>query len=127
MYAIVCTGSDFAHAVGVVSRYFSNPDKEHWNTIKWILGYLEGAFKLCLCFGNGKTMLDGYTDVDMTGDLNNKKSISGYLMIFTRGQCHGKISYRSVSPFPVRRQSISQSLDHKKRIFGCRNSFRSWV
>ena len=29
MYAMVCTRSDIAQAVGVVSRYMSNPKKEH--------------------------------------------------------------------------------------------------
>ncbi|KAJ9687764.1 hypothetical protein PVL29_016295 [Vitis rotundifolia] len=29
MYAMVCTRLDIAHSVGVVSRFFSNPCKEH--------------------------------------------------------------------------------------------------
>ena len=29
MYAMVCTRPDITHAVGVVSRFFSNPGKEH--------------------------------------------------------------------------------------------------
>ena len=85
MYAMVCTRLDIAHAVGVVSQYLSNPRKEHWNAVKWILRYLKGTSKLCLCFGNGKTMLDGYADADMAGDLDNRKSTSGYLMTFAGG------------------------------------------
>ena len=85
MYAMVCTRPDIAHAVGVVSRYLSNPGKEHWNAVKWILRYLKGTSRLCLCFDNGKTMLDGYTDADMAGDLDNRKSTFGYLMIFAGG------------------------------------------
>jgi hypothetical protein len=34
MYAMVCTRSDIAHAVGVLSRYMSKPGKEHWTTVK---------------------------------------------------------------------------------------------
>ena len=30
MYAMVCTIPDIAHAVGVVSRFLSNPEKEHF-------------------------------------------------------------------------------------------------
>ena len=33
MYAMVCIRPDIAHAVGVVSRYMSNPGKEHWKAI----------------------------------------------------------------------------------------------
>lgn len=70
MYAMVCTRPDIAYAVGVVSRFLSNPGKEHWAAIKWILRYLRGTSSLCLCFGNGKPVLDGYTDADMAGDLD---------------------------------------------------------
>ena len=35
MYAMACTRPDIAHAVGVVSRFLSNPSKEHWAAIKW--------------------------------------------------------------------------------------------
>ena len=35
-YAMVCTRPDIAHAVGTVSRFLSNPDREHWNVVKWI-------------------------------------------------------------------------------------------
>ncbi len=40
MYAMVCTRLDISHAVGVVSRYMSNPGKQHWEAVKWILRYL---------------------------------------------------------------------------------------
>ena len=85
MYAMVCTRPDIAHAVGVVSRFLSNPGKEHWAAVKWILRYLRGTSKVCLCFGNGKPMLDGFTDSDMAGDVDSRKSTSGYLMTFAGG------------------------------------------
>ena len=34
MYAMVCTRPDIAHSVGVLSRFMSNPGKEHWTTVK---------------------------------------------------------------------------------------------
>ncbi|CAL1383495.1 unnamed protein product [Linum trigynum] len=82
MYAMVCTRPDIAHAVGIVSRFLSNPGKEHWRAVKWILRYLRGTSRVCLCFGNGKTILDGYTDANMAGDVDSRKSTSGYMMTF---------------------------------------------
>ena len=41
MYVMICTMSDIAHTVGVVSRHLFNPGKEHWNAVKWILRYLK--------------------------------------------------------------------------------------
>ena len=40
MYAMVCTRPDIAHAVGVLSRFMSNPGKEHWTVVKWVFKYL---------------------------------------------------------------------------------------
>ena len=34
MYVMVCTRPDITHSVGVVSRFLSNPEKEHWAAVK---------------------------------------------------------------------------------------------
>ena len=62
MYTMVCTRPDIAHAVQVVSRFLSNPRKEHWAVVKWILRYMRGTSRVCLCFGSGKPILEEYTD-----------------------------------------------------------------
>ena len=85
MYALVCTRPDIAFAVGVVSRFLSNPGKEHWAAVKWILRYLRGTSKACLCFGSGKPVLEAYTDADWAGDVDSRKSTSGYLVTFAGG------------------------------------------
>jgi len=85
MYAMVCTRPDIGYAVGVVSRFLSNPRKEHWSAVKWILRYLKGTAKKCLCFGKGNQMLAGYVDADMAGDVDPRKSTSGYLITFAGG------------------------------------------
>ena len=41
MYAMLCTRPDICYAVGVVSRYQSNPGPEHWIAVKHILKYLR--------------------------------------------------------------------------------------
>jgi hypothetical protein len=85
MYAMVCMRPDIAHVVGVVSWFLSNPGKEHCAAVKWILRYLRGTSRVCLCFGNGKQVLDGFTDVDMAGDIDSRKSTSGYLITYSGG------------------------------------------
>lgn len=85
MYAMVCTRPDIAHSVGVVSRFLSNPGKEHWAAVKWILRYLRGTSKICLSFGICKPELVGFTDADMAGDVDSRKSTSGYLITFSGG------------------------------------------
>jgi hypothetical protein len=85
MYAMVCTRPDIAHAVGTVSRFLSNPGREHWNAVKWVLRYLRGTTCMRLCFGGDKPTLEGYSDSDMAGDIDSRKSTSGYMIKFAGG------------------------------------------
>ena len=85
MYAMVCTRPDIAHAVSTVSRFMSNPGRPHWEAVKWILRYLRGSTNLKLCFGSSEPVLVAYTDADMAGDVDNRKSISGYLITYAGG------------------------------------------
>ena len=41
MYAMLCTRPDICYAVGIVSRYQSNPGMGHWIAVKHILKYLR--------------------------------------------------------------------------------------
>ncbi|KAK4286499.1 hypothetical protein QN277_003048 [Acacia crassicarpa] len=85
MYAMVNTRPDLTHVVGMVSRYLSNLGKDHWEAVKWIFKYLRGTKNLCLRFGGSKVELLGFTDADLGGDVDSRKSTSGYLMTFAGG------------------------------------------
>jgi len=85
MYVMVCTIPYIAYEVGVVSIFLSNLGKGYWNDVKWILRYLRGPAKQCLCFGNENQLLIGYIDGDMAGDVHFRKSTSGYLITFAGG------------------------------------------
>ncbi|CAM8978466.1 unnamed protein product [Rhodiola kirilowii] len=119
MYAMVCTRPDIAHAVGVVSRFLSNPGKKHWEAVKWIFRYMRGTFKLGITFGNEKSIHVGYTDSDMAGNEDDRKSTSGYLMTFAGGAvCHCNRDYRSMLPYQQRRLDILQQQKLAKRYCG---------
>jgi ATP-binding cassette subfamily B (MDR/TAP) protein 1 len=82
MYAMVCTRLDISHAVGVVSRYMSNPGKQHWEVVKWILRYLRGTTEKCLTFRKDELKLEGYVDSDFAGEVDNRRSTTGYVFTF---------------------------------------------
>jgi hypothetical protein len=46
MYAMMCTWPDICYAVGLVSRFQSNPGQNHWKAIKRILRYLKRNSRL---------------------------------------------------------------------------------
>lgn len=68
----------------MTSRFLSNPRKEHWDIVKWILGYLRGTSNACLCFRGRTLVLKGFIDADLVGDLDHRKSILGFLFTYTR-------------------------------------------
>ena len=61
----------------------SNPGKEHWEAVKWILRYLRGSSTSVLVFRKSELGLQGYVDADNGGDLDSRKSTSGY--VYTLG------------------------------------------
>ena len=83
MYAMLCTRPDICYAVGVVSRYQSNPGREHWIAVKHILKYLKRTRGNMLVYSGDDLNLLGYTDSDFQGDRDYRKSTSG--SVFTLG------------------------------------------
>ena len=49
----------------------STHSREHWAAVKWILRYLKGTSGVCLRYGVGKPVLEGFTDSDMSGDVDS--------------------------------------------------------
>jgi len=84
VYAMVFTRIDIAHVVGVLSKFMSKPQKENWTRFKWIFSYLCGTIYYGLCY-QGRLGLDrvleihGFGDVDWAGDLDQRRSTSGYV------------------------------------------------
>ena len=52
---------------------FHDTGKEQWKVVKWILRYLKGTSNMCLRFGSGKPQFDGFTDSDMSADVDTGK------------------------------------------------------
>ena len=92
MYAMLCTRPDICFAVGMVSRYQSNPGREHWTAVKHILKYLKRTREYMLVYQADSVVPIGYTDSDFQSDRDSRKSTSGY--VFTLGG--GAISWRSI-------------------------------
>ncbi|KAH9697268.1 Integrase catalytic domain-containing protein [Citrus sinensis] len=93
MYAMVCTSPDISQAVSMISRYIHNPGKNQWLAVKWILRYLYGIVDVGLLFKKdcGQQCV-GYCDSDFLGDLDKRRSTTGY--VFTLGG--GPVSWRSI-------------------------------
>ncbi|XP_047320751.1 secreted RxLR effector protein 161-like [Impatiens glandulifera] len=84
MYAMVCTRPDLAHAVSVDNRFMGDPGKEHWQAVKRIFRYLRGTSDIGLSYGgDSQCLVSGYSDSDYAGDVDSRRSMTGY--VFTLG------------------------------------------
>ncbi|KAH9753523.1 hypothetical protein KPL71_015101 [Citrus sinensis] len=79
MFVMICTRPDIAQAVGAVSRYMANPSGEHWIVVKRIMRYIKGTSDVALCYGGSEFTVRGYVDSDFAGDLDKRKSTTGYM------------------------------------------------
>ena len=76
---LVHTRPDIAYSVGVVSRFMERPTVMHMNAVKRILRYIKGTadFGLMYSSGNKNNILTGYSDSDLAGNLDDRKSTGG--------------------------------------------------
>ena len=94
MYLAVATRPDIAHAVGVLSRFSSNPGPTHWTALKHLCRYLQGTKDAKLCYGPDSEqgeLFTAYADADFGGDPDTRRSTSG--MVVKMGT--GAISWAS--------------------------------
>lgn len=88
MYLAVCTRPDIAHATGLCARYTHKPTSGHLTAAKHILRYLKGTDKLGITYGGNKNQhLDfyGLCDADYAGDVNTRRSTTGYIFLLNGG------------------------------------------
>lgn len=82
---LVNTRPDIAYAVGIVSRFMESPTTEHMAAVKQILRYIRGTLDLgCMYMKKGvkEPYLMGYSDSDMAGDVDDRKSTTGVVYYF---------------------------------------------
>ncbi|GKV14990.1 hypothetical protein SLEP1_g25791 [Rubroshorea leprosula] len=83
---LTATRLDIMHGVSLISRYMEHPKELHLQTAKRILRYLCGTADFGLFYKKGdQTDLVGFTDNDYAGDLDDRKSTSGFVFMLGSG------------------------------------------
>ncbi|POM68330.1 Integrase catalytic core protein [Phytophthora palmivora] len=83
MYLATSTRPDIAYAVGEVAKFCERYNKSHWVAAKRILKYLKTTQDVGLVFNGGiKGELVGYADANWAGDLDTRRSTTGYVFFF---------------------------------------------
>ena len=110
MYAMLCTRPYICYAIGIVSRYQSNPGLAHWIVVKHILKYLRRMRNYMLIYSGADLNPIGYTDSDFMSDKDSRKLTSG--SVFTLGG--GAMVWTS-----VKQSSIADSTMEAEYIAAC--------
>jgi len=82
------TRPDIGFAVGYVSRFMAEPREDHLAAVKHLLRYVAGTRDYGLVYprrSRGELELTGFSDSDMAGDVNGRRSTTGVL--FFLGAC----------------------------------------
>ncbi|XP_065846872.1 uncharacterized protein [Euphorbia lathyris] len=76
---VAITRPDVSFAVNKVSQFMHQPTTEHWKAVKRILRYLRSTPDHGLRIQRSRSLdITGYTDADWGGDIDDRKSTSGY-------------------------------------------------
>ncbi|XP_015163075.1 uncharacterized mitochondrial protein AtMg00810-like [Solanum tuberosum] len=87
---------DIMHDVSL-SRYMESPKEMHLLAAKRIFRYLQGTTNYGLFYAKGeKADLVGFTDSDFAGDLDDRKSTSGYVFMMGSGAISWSLRKQSI-------------------------------
>ena len=91
-YLSVATRPDITFAVSNMARFSSKPTTQHWTGVKRIMRYLQGTINHGILYTKlSSRECIGFSDADWAGDLDNRRSTSGYLFQISGGP----VSWRS--------------------------------
>lgn len=86
MYLTVATRPDISFAVGLACRYLNGPNENHVNLVKRIFKYIKGTISFGIRFESNFALdLVCFSDADYAGDVDTRKSTSGFVFMFGTG------------------------------------------
>lgn len=114
MYLSIATRPDITFAVNQARRHLEKPTTTHWKAVKRILKYLKGTINHGLQFKcDQKKELLAYSDADYAGDLQMRRSTTGYVLRFASGT----VSWNS-----QRQQAVALSTTDAEYMAACQIS-----
>ncbi|XP_020698062.1 uncharacterized protein LOC110110778 [Dendrobium catenatum] len=75
---LTLTRPDITHAVNRAYQFMHQPTVDNFEKLKQILRYLRGSIHNGIPISRGNLQLSSYTDSDWAGDIQDRKSTTGY-------------------------------------------------
>jgi hypothetical protein len=101
LYLAMVSRFDIMNSVRELTRFMQEPGMEHWAAVKRVMRYIKGTIDVPLIFGPfppGEVVLVGYSDSDWAGELDTRRSTTGYVFLMAGGDgkpCSGAVSVNS--------------------------------
>lgn len=82
MYLATNTRPDISYSVGILSRFLERPTENHWNMAMRVLRYIRGTRHIGLNYRTDENSFElvGWADADWAGDLETRRSCSGFII-----------------------------------------------
>jgi hypothetical protein len=112
IYAMLGTRPDLAFTVSTLSKYCSNPTPKHSIVALQVLRYFQKTTDIGITYGGQEnpivdkalrnstglriTSLTGFSDSDWAGDLDTRKSTSGYIFLLYGGAISWKSAKQNI-------------------------------
>ena len=80
LYLSINTRPDISYSVGVLARYCVSPTYRACKAIIRILSYLRSTIDVDIKFRAESLNILGYSDADWAGDLDSRRSTTGYVV-----------------------------------------------
>eukprot|EP00253_Pinus_taeda_P024426 PITA_24426 len=109
----------------------SKPGKEHWTSVKRVFRYLRGTSDYGLCY-QGRPGWDrvldirGFVDADWAGDLDQRRSTSGYVFNLFGGAVNWMSKKQSVVALSTTEAEYMAATHASKEAVGCRDCVQVW-
>ena len=91
LYLSINTRPDISYPVGVLARFSKRPTFRACKAVLRVLIYLRGTTEVGIRFTGDDLRVYGYSDADWAGDLDSRRSTTGYV-IYAAG---GPIAWQS--------------------------------
>nr|GEV31184.1 zinc finger, CCHC-type [Tanacetum cinerariifolium] len=85
MHVMTSTRPDIAYAVGRLSRFTSNPSRQHWQAITKVLKYLKCTMNYGLSYAGYPSMLEAYSDATWINHVEDSSFTSGWVYLLGGG------------------------------------------
>ncbi|KAE8256647.1 hypothetical protein A4X03_0g5197 [Tilletia caries] len=122
MWIALCTRPDISFAVSALSRFNGCPTQEHYKAALRVLRHLKATRDLALVLApvkiDGEPELMGYSDADWAGNVETRRSQSGYAFkLYGATVSWGSLRQQCVSLFSVESEYVALTEAAKDAIW----------